>query len=578
MRDISFSSIEFNVETNFEAVKLKLDKSKYIVLDLETDGLYGEIYMAQFMQQGWDCAELVYHPDALDFTAFLANLRDCHIINQNIHYDISTIQRQLGLKFIPKDIDCTLLMARLLHPSIPKASLDNLYAVCLKLDIEKRFGIVKAQMQKSDWAVDLDSLSSKQLQYAASDVLFLPDLYEELKSFGVLDNFVYKLDKKSLMLALDYQNVGLPILHDKVISIMDDNDKALGCMALTINCNSPKQVTEYLGSLSSEALVLAKIISSGGDRGDKAYKVKMSRKLIKQNSTLNSTLGHTRYKGLFSLKAKTGRLSTNNNSLHNFPRELKGVVGLVPGKGRVLVFSDYSILELRTIAAICGEPELVRAFRRGEDVHNTMAKTLFGDKFTPAQRFIAKCCNFNLLYGGGAAMLSDIILAKSGDYVSKEACMEYKVAWSNLYPVVKNWQSLRIRAFKNKSIGSTPLGRKFAANRITEFLNMENQGFGADVAKLALIFFFKETELFAKYNIKLCNFVHDSFLIECDEASDKEYSLICRKLADAMQLSWAKLCAINVLKASDIPMPIEVFVGYNWGAIETDSIYKESYG
>ena len=107
------------------------------------------------------------------------------------------------------------------------------------------------------------------------------------------------------------------------------------------------------------------------------------------------------------------------------------------------------------------------------------------------------------------------------------------------------------------------MGRKYAAKMMTDQLNIENQGAGAEVAKLALHYLDLPKEA------KLCNFIHDSFIIDAPD-DPAIYEPVAIQLAEVMQEAWFEMSKLFHIK--DLPMPVDVKVGYNWGDIEDDDV------
>ena len=97
---------------------------------------------------------------------------------------------------------------------------------------------------------------------------------------------------------------------------------------------------------------------------------------------------------------------------------------------------------------------------------------------------------------------------------------------------------------------------------MTDQMNIKNQGAGAEVAKLAL-HYFKPYAL--EHDIKIANFIHDSFILDCVD-DPAVYEPAAAKLAACMQEAWFE-CS-KLFKIKDLPMPIEVLCGYNWGDLE----------
>ncbi len=128
---------------------------------------------------------------------------------------------------------------------------------------------------------------------------------------------------------------------------------------------------------------------------------------------------HTRYQ---QAVAATGRLSSANPNLQNIPirTELGQRIrrAFVAGPGQALVVADYSQIELRILAHIAAEPELIRAFAAGEDIHRATAGTVFGvapELVSAEQRRAAKTINFGILYGMSAFGLSQNLGIPKGD-------------------------------------------------------------------------------------------------------------------------------------------------------------------
>jgi DNA polymerase I-like protein with 3'-5' exonuclease and polymerase domains len=103
-------------------------------------------------------------------------------------------------------------------------------------------------------------------------------------------------------------------------------------------------------------------------------------------------------------------------------------------------------------------------------------------------------------------------------------------------------------------------------------MNIMNQGAGAEVAKLALHYFYpwlEEYNTTNKVDVKVANFIHDSFILDAPD-DPAIYKPVAIKLAECMQEAWFEMS--KLFKIKDLPMPVDVAVGYNWGDIEDDNI------
>ena len=287
-----------------------------------------------------------------------------------------------------------------------------------------------------------------------------------------------------------------------------------------------------------------------------------TRKLLKQNNFLGK-YNRERVFGIFAPLARSGRATCAAENLQQWPRSLKGVAGYPEDSDRYLGYSDYSQLELRCIAAITGDQFMCRAYKEGKDLHIMTAQILF-DVETPTdvQRQIAKTCNFGLLYGCGVNVFMDILIKLASLMLPHEEVQRLVRRWKNLFKQVNAWQEQGIRAFKRGALGSTPLGRAYKADRITDHLNIENQGFGAEVAKLAMHYAHDRLEAI---NAPIIDFTHDSY--KFDTYRDPGvYEEAAKILGDSMLEAWEQ--SIANTKVPDLPMPVTVRVGKNFGEIE----------
>ncbi len=547
----------YEIKTLDELIPL-LDSEKLLGFDTETDGLYGKICVSQFYQQHWEKAVLVLNPDPYHLAAILKPIK---LIGHTIHYDISTIQAQTQTDWIPDAFDDTFYAARLHYYHKESFSLDNVLLYSLGYDPYDQFDLDKKTLQKSNWT---GLLTEKQLLYAAIDVFYLFDCIEVIQP--AFEEFNYKLDIHFTRHCLNFQTVGLPVESDKLLALWNKNIARIEEINLPVNANSWKQVRPYIGEEESDALALATFAIQGNK---KAAAVNETRKLIKLNSFLKKfDVDEGKIFGRFLPSTRSGRCASKEQNLEQLPRKSKGVFGVKPDSGKILIYADFAQLELRCICVITQETRMEKLFRAGEDLHGYTAAMLFGKDYTKRDRQIGKTCNFNLLYGGSANMLGSILIKDANILLPEYELQEIKRSWHKLWPTITAWQGRGINAWKNKTPWQTPLGRKYIGNLMTDQLNIQVQGFGAEVAKLATHYMMPRfTEIHE--SIKVCNFIHDSWILECD--NDPEiYKSAAKVLASSMQEAWQE-CSKSV-KIKDLPMPVDVFVGYNWGDIENEDI------
>lgn len=534
-----------------------------VMFDTETIGLYGRIRLAQFHQKSWGFkAILVEYPDPFELVSITTKAT---IVMHNAHYDISTIQQNLGcITWLPEKYECTFLLGRLHYYTKDSFSLDNIVMYVLGEDI---YGDDKKEMHKADWSIPI--LSDKQLAYAASDVIYLQHVYDEVKQQR--ENINYKLDILASRYAMDFQNNGMPFDEEKLNVQYARNVKRIDEIALPINCNSWQQVRPYIGSEMSDDLGLSTLISQGNER---AADVKETRKLTKENSFLTKFLNTEREGcifGMFKFSPRSGRSSSDNQNLQQLPRSTKGIFGVSTESDDVLIYSDFSQMQLRAVCAVTGDIKMQELFREGEDLHDYVAKIIFGEEFTKTERQICKTANFGLLFGAGVTTFQNILLKQAGLSLSEDEATRIKKRWLSLWKQVALWQTSGIRAWKRKEPWETPLGRKYTAKMMTDQLAMQIQGFEAEVAKLAMHYMLPKLKELSP-DIKLRNFVHDSYIFTCpkDETLYKPASMI---IAESMQKGWTEMSQSVLVQ--DLPMPANVRVGYNWGDIEDGQFIYE---
>jgi len=570
--DIPYKEVELK-DVRFMDEPFVDGKPSPIAFDVETIGLYGRIRLAQFYQEGWEHVLLVNNPNPIELAVLI---QKANLIIQNASYEISTIQAAIGGFYEPNNYEDTFYLARLKYYSKTSFALDSIMDYVLGYDPYKQAGLDKKEMQNSNW--DVIALTKKQKIYASIDVFHLIEVFDAVKSH--LDDTSYKLDMLALHHAVRFQCNGMPVLNDEVQKQYKKNLNIIEEIDLPVNSNSWKQVRPYIGSEMSDGLGLATLTIEGNTR---ARDVQTVRKALKQNSFLTKfDTPENRIYGKFLPSARSGRFTCKDQNLEQIPRETKYCFGYNTEDGRVLVYADYAQLEMRCLCAITGESVMDKLLCALEDLHDFTATMLFGKGFTKEQRQIAKTANFNLVYGGGHNMLGSILITDAGIMLSEPELRAIKRKWLNLYPTVAAWQQRGISAWRNGTAWQTPFGRKYNAKMMTDQLNIVISGFGAEVAKLAM--HYMEPLIEEAYgdgisasresDVGMANFIHDSYIYDCPN-NEEVYTGVAHIVADSMQKAWFEALRTGIdLKIRDLPMPVEVFVGYNWGRIEKDYLYK----
>ena len=264
--------------------------------------------------------------------------------------------------------------------------------------------------------------------------------------------------------------------------------------------------------------------------------------------------------------ATTGRLSSADPNLQNVPVRTSWGQRIrhafIADPGQVLVSADYSQVELRVLAHITGEQELIDAFARGEDIHRRTAAEVYGvdpADVSPDQRRIAKVVNFGVVYG-----LSDFGLARDTG-MEQEAAREFIERYFASFPAVTAWLEKTRQHAREWFWVETFMGRRRhiqdirAANRQLRgaaermAVNMPVQGGAADIMKLAMIRLDAalRTERLAS---RLLLQVHDEVVVETRE---DEFDRVVPVIREAMSGAASLL----------VPLVVDVKAGKNWQAM-----------
>ena len=260
----------------------------------------------------------------------------------------------------------------------------------------------------------------------------------------------------------------------------------------------------------------------------------------------------------------TGRLSSTEPNLQNIPiktalgRELRRYF-LPENENYVLLDADYSQIELRLLADISKDENMISAFLGGEDIHTSTAAAVFGvpkNAVTDEQRKRAKAVNFGIVYGIGAFSLASDL------GISRAKANEYIESYLASYPGVRDYLKNVVKDAYANGYVTTPLGRRrYIPELAGQNKNLKNfgervamnspiQGSAADIIKIAMINVsrkLKESGLDARLILQ----VHDELLIEARrEDADKAAEILQTEMENAVALS--------------VPLVAEVTVGENW--------------
>jgi DNA polymerase-1 len=262
--------------------------------------------------------------------------------------------------------------------------------------------------------------------------------------------------------------------------------------------------------------------------------------------------------------ASTGRLSSLDPNLQNIPirtdmgKEIRKA--FVPrDKDHVLLSADYSQIELRIMASICGDEGMTKAFKKGEDIHRNTAALVFmvdPDDVTQDMRRKAKEVNFGILYGIGAFGL------KTRLGITQAHAKEIIETYFGTFKRVKEYMDGSVASAREKGYSETLLGRRRYLRNINNnnhfvrqfeervAINMPIQGSAADMIKIAMIKIHKELEK-RNAQTKMVLQVHDELLFDAYKDEVDELTPVIKKLMEtALPLK--------------VPVVVDTGVGTNW--------------
>ncbi len=258
----------------------------------------------------------------------------------------------------------------------------------------------------------------------------------------------------------------------------------------------------------------------------------------------------------------TGRLSSSNPNLQNIPiRTAEGRKirqAFIAEKGFKVMAADYSQIELRIMAHLSQDENLLDSFAKNQDVHSRTASQVFEveiDEVTSDQRRAAKAINFGLMYG-----MSAFGLAKQLN-VSRKKAADYMSRYFEQYPKVADFMKTIKTEAKENAYVDTLFGRRLYFPEIKNrngriragaeraAINAPMQGTAADIIKKAMLSVYAEIKNNA--DIRMIMQVHDELVFEVREEKQKELTALVKDLME------------NAVKL-DIPLKVDTGIGDNW--------------
>ena len=462
----------------------------------------------------------------------------------------------------------TMLAGYILNPSASSYDIERL---CTEYDITK----AKIENNKTD----ISPLTEQILMiYPLSLILeskiaennqtsLLRDIEIPLASvLANMENVGFAVDRNSI------ENYGI-VLDKKITALKQEIYDGVG---YEFNINSPKQLgealfeklglhtgkktktgystnAEVLEGLKYEHIVVEKILEYRTLAKLKSTYCDGLIKVIGDDGRIHSNFNQT--------ETRTGRISSTEPNLQNIPvktdigRELRKF--FIAKDGYVLVDADYSQIELRVLAHIANDKNMIKAFNDNIDIHTVTASQVFDmpiNMVTPLMRSRAKAVNFGIVYGIGAFSLS-----KDINVTVKEAD-NYIKNYLNIYSGVDKYMNDIIAKAKKDTYVQTLFGRRrylpelmSSNHNIRSFgervaRNMPIQGTAADIIKIAMIRVEKRLKA-ENMSAKLILQVHDELIVEAP-VNEAEYAakLLTEEMQNAMEMKAPLLAESNIGK------------------------------
>ena len=583
-------------EERKELIEILLTQ-KVICFDTETtglDALHADIVGISF---SYKVREAFYVPLPQDFDAAKKILQEFNVIFQNnaiekvahnIKYDLKVLLRY-GICVAPPTFD-TMVAHYLINPEA-RQNMDFLaqhYLNYQAISIEALIG-KKGKSQGSMKDLRLEEICD----YACEDAditLQLKNIFEIEINKPHLKDLFYEMEMPLVSVLMEMEQEGIAIDATALVEYSKELDEALIDLDEKIktfagtdfNIDSPKQMGEILFErLKISAKAKKTKTGQYATSEDILEKHKHDhpiiplileyRQLRKLKSTYVDALPtycdrndgriHTNF---MQTVTATGRLSSNNPNLQNIPirsekgREIRRA--FVPrDKDHKLMAVDYSQIELRIIAALSEDTNMIQAFRDGLDIHAATAAKVYGIELaavTREQRSAAKAVNFGIIYGQSAFGLAQNLK------ISRTEAKQIIDAYFLQYGTIKTYMDRVISQAREEGYVETIMKRRRylpdinSANAIVRgyaernAVNAPIQGSAADIIKMAMIAVQNAMKK-AKVKSQMILQVHDELVFDIHHAEEELMQELVRKAMEK---------AVNLA----VPMEVELKLAQNW--------------
>ena len=594
--DHFYQAVQGDMAINF--LLRDLLKQTSVSFDTETTGICALTAELVGLSFSWEKGKGFYVPVPADREAaqelvnkFIPFFEDENIekIGQNLKYDLE-ILAQYNISVKGKIFD-TMIAHYLINPDM-RHGMDILAETYLKyspVPIESLIG-KKGKGQKTMRDVELELIK----EYAVEDAditlqlkeIFAPML-DETDTRKLFDDIEIPL--MPVLASMEQEGIKLDTTYLKELStaLSDDikrlEQKIYETAGEPFNLASPKQLGEVLfdrlkiggakqkKTKTGQYATGEEVLSYLALENPFVAEILEWRQLVKLQNTYVDALPlqvegktgrvHTDY---MQTVAATGRLSSNNPNLQNIPirtergRQIRKAF-IARNDEYTIVSADYSQIELRIIAALSGDPEMVNAFKNGEDIHASTAAKVFNvalEEVTREQRSHAKTVNFGIVYGVSAFGLSN------QTSLSRSESKDLIDAYYKTYPRLKQYINEQVEIAREQGYVQTISGRR----RYLKDINSQNQvvrggaernavnapiqGSAADIIKIAMINIQKRL-INENWKSKMLLQVHDELVFDVHNSELEQIKpMIKQEMESAFVL--------------EVPLEVDLGEGRNW--------------
>lgn len=422
------------------------------------------------------------------------------------------------------------------------------------------------------------------IRYIEQEKLY-KESYDKMKRLG-LDKVYEEIEHPLVKVLYNMEKIGVGVDEEAIVTFGKNLAKEIKKIEEKIhklagddsfNINSPKQLGEILFNKLG--------LDYDRKKGEKqSTGVEVLQKLIDKHDIIKPIMDYRTYNKLLTTYADalpkyiidgrihtnfnqtetaTGRLSSDNPNLQNIPirtelgRELRKA--FVPRKGFTFIDADYSQIELRILAILSGDENLINAYKGTADVHSATASEVFGvdiNDVTSELRRKAKAINFGIVYGMSSYGLGEDLHIDTKEakvyidkyfakYVKVKEYLDRTVEEAKINGFTKTYYG-RIRPIPEFKVGNAM--QKAFAKRVA--MNSPIQGTAADIMKLAMVGVDEELEK-QKLESRIVLQVHDEILVECKIGEENKVKKILKdKMTDSFNFP--------------VKLEIDIKTGNNW--------------